>query len=70
MEGAELGAAIASERKRLGMSQRDLIARAGIGAAVLPPLETGKKTVTVPTLIRIARGLDMRASELLRKIGE
>jgi len=61
-----LGAAIRAARTRMGCSQGQVAARCGLGKAAISKAESGYHLPTVPTLIRLARGIGVSAWELLR----
>lgn len=62
------GQVIGKLRTERGMSQEVLSGLAGIARSHLSMIENGSKTANVETLWRIASALDMRLSELIRKI--
>ena len=52
-------------RKRRGLTQAELAAKAGISRGYLARLETARQDPTVTTLERLARALRVKASRLL-----
>lgn len=54
-----IGTLIRDARTKLGLSQRDLTYATHIGAEVLSAWETGKTMPSVPSLLLVARVLDM-----------
>lgn len=58
------GAAIRSLRKEKEISQEALAYLAGIDRSHMGKIERGERNVTVLNIIRIARALDCRPSEL------
>ena len=54
-------------RRLKGMSQADLAAKAGLAQANLSNIEKGKRDLTVSTLLRIARALEVKASTLIEE---
>jgi transcriptional regulator with XRE-family HTH domain len=64
--GEALGARIRSLREALGMSLRDLAARSGVSAPMLSQVERGETSPTLQVARRIAHGLELRLSQLLR----
>jgi XRE family transcriptional regulator, regulator of sulfur utilization len=48
------------------MSLRDLAVRSGVSAPMLSQVERGETSPTLQVAVRIARGLDLRLSQLLR----
>lgn len=61
------GFKIAEGRERKGWTQAELAAAAGIAQANLSNIETGKRDLTVSTLVRVARALGLRPSELIEE---
>jgi len=64
-----LGQRIREIRKERGMSQTELAEKAGISLITISRIERGERDPHLTTLLRIARGLDVRLSELLRTAG-
>jgi transcriptional regulator with XRE-family HTH domain len=60
-----LGAIVAAERKRQGLTQEQLADRAGIHVVLLSRVERGKTDARISTLMKIADGLGVEASVLL-----
>lgn len=60
----ELGGAIRAERKRLGVTQKELALTAGVGLRYLIELERGKPTARLEGIFKIlqALGMAMRVS--------
>lgn len=54
---ARLGAAIRGRRTALGVSQRELAARAGVDRAFLNGVENGRRNPTLAMLAKLADGL-------------
>jgi y4mF family transcriptional regulator len=54
---SELGAAIRSERKRLGVRQKELAMAAGTGLRFLIELERGKPTARMDGVFKVLRAL-------------
>ena len=63
-----IGQVIRDLRKEKGLSQDVLSGLAGIARTHLTMIETGSKQANFETLWRIALALDLRPSELVRKI--
>ena len=61
-----LGARIRSLRDAMGLSLRDLAARSGVSAPMLSQVERGETSPTLQVATRIAHGLELRLSQLLR----
>jgi transcriptional regulator with XRE-family HTH domain len=61
-----IGPRIRSLREAMGLSLRDLGERAGVSAPMLSQVERGETSPTLATAGRIARGLDLSLSQLLR----
>ncbi|MBD5094903.1 MAG: helix-turn-helix transcriptional regulator [Subdoligranulum sp.] len=63
-----VGQAISKERQNKGITQEVLSGLANIGRTHLSAIERGERKPTLETLWRIAAALDMRPSELVRRI--
>jgi transcriptional regulator with XRE-family HTH domain len=61
-----LGARVRTLREGLGLSLRDLSGRSGVSAPMLSQVERGETSPTVAVAERIASGLDLSLSQLLR----
>jgi len=61
-----LGARIRSLREAMSLSLRDLAARSGVSAPMLSQVERGETSPTLHIATRIAQGLELRLSQLLR----
>ena len=59
------GATLRQYRKQRRLSQPGLAARVGIRYSYISEIELGKRNITVLTLLRLARALDMPAAWLL-----
>jgi transcriptional regulator with XRE-family HTH domain len=55
-----LGRSVRDLRTRLGVSQEELAARAGVHRTFIGRIERGETNVTIASLIKIARGLRAR----------
>ncbi len=64
--GAAFGRRVRALREAMGLSLRDLAVRSGVSAPMLSQVERGETSPTVATARRIAVGLDLRLSQLLR----
>ena len=53
-------------REAMGLSLRDLAERSGVSAPMLSQVERGETSPTLAVAARIAAGLDLRLSQLLR----
>jgi transcriptional regulator with XRE-family HTH domain len=62
----QVGPRIRSLREAMGLSLRDLGERAGVSAPMLSQVERGETSPTLATAQRIANGLDLSLSQLLR----
>jgi transcriptional regulator with XRE-family HTH domain len=62
----ELGARVRALREAMSMSLRDLAERSGVSAPMLSQVERGETSPTIQVAGRIAAGLDLRLSQLLR----
>jgi transcriptional regulator with XRE-family HTH domain len=61
-----IGARVKALREASDLSLRDLAARSGVSAPMLSQVERGETSPTLTVAVRIARGLDLRLSQLLR----
>ena len=64
------GRVIRRLRRERGMSQEILSGLAALSRSHLAEIGTGKDNASVETLWRIAEGLDIRLSELFRRVEE
>jgi transcriptional regulator with XRE-family HTH domain len=53
------------ERKRLGISQEELGFRCGLHRTEISLLERAQRDPRLPTIVQLARALDVSASDLL-----
>jgi transcriptional regulator with XRE-family HTH domain len=60
-----LGDAIRAYRKRLKMTQEKLAEKTGLSVVFLSLLENGHRTVSVDALLKIAKALGVRATDLM-----
>lgn len=65
-DGAAVGARIRALREAMDLSLRDLTERSGVSAPMLSQVERGETSPTLVTAERIAAGLDLTLSQLLR----
>jgi len=63
---AVIGARVHALRDASGLSLRDLAARSGVSAPMLSQVERGETSPTLAVAARIAAGLELRLSQLLR----
>ncbi len=61
-----LGARVRALREAMGLSLRDLAVRSKVSAPMLSQVERGETSPTVQLAARIAHGLELRLSQLLR----
>jgi transcriptional regulator with XRE-family HTH domain len=61
-----IGARVKALREASGLSLRDLAARTGVSAPMLSQVERGETSPTLNVAARIAAGLELRLSQLLR----
>ncbi len=61
-----IGARIRALREAMSLSLRDLAERSGVSAPMLSQVERGETSPTLPIAGRIAAGLELRLSQLLR----
>jgi predicted nucleotidyltransferase/DNA-binding XRE family transcriptional regulator len=67
MEPATAGALLRQARKRVGLSQVDLAARAGVTQSVISAYESGQRQPSVPALARLVDATDFELTLGLRK---
>ena len=65
-DGVAVGARVKSLRDSMDLSLRDLAARSGVSAPMLSQVERGETSPTLVVAERIAAGLDLTLSQLLR----
>ncbi len=65
-DSAVIGARVKALREASGLSLRDLAERSGVSAPMLSQVERGETSPTLTVAARIASGLDLRLSQLLR----
>ena len=61
-----IGARVRSLREAMGLSLRDLAGRTGVSAPMLSQVERGETSPTLAVASRIAAGLELSLSQLLR----
>src|SRR5271169_2282354 len=61
-----IGARVKALREAASLSLRDLAQRSGVSAPMLSQVERGETSPTLSVAARIAAGLDLRLSQLLR----
>jgi len=64
----QLGANLRRLRTAAGLSQMELSNRSGVDMAEISRLERGRKDPRLTTIVRVASGLDVDASDLVRGI--
>jgi transcriptional regulator with XRE-family HTH domain len=62
----QIGPRVRALREAMDLSLRDLAERCGVSAPMLSQVERGETSPTLAVASRIARGLDLRLSQLLR----
>ncbi len=65
-DSATIGARVKALREASSLSLRDLSERSGVSAPMLSQVERGETSPTLTVAARIASGLDLRLSQLLR----
>jgi XRE family transcriptional regulator, regulator of sulfur utilization len=65
-DSAVIGARVKALREASSLSLRDLAERSGVSAPMLSQVERGETSPTLTVAARIASGLDLRLSQLLR----
>ncbi|HEX5146535.1 MAG TPA: XRE family transcriptional regulator [Conexibacter sp.] len=63
---AAIGGRVRALREAMSLSLRDLAERCGVSAPMLSQVERGETSPTLQVATRIAAGLDLRLSQLLR----
>lgn len=66
VDPASVGGRVRALREAMGLSLRDLAERCGVSAATLSQVERGESSPTLAVAGRIAEGLDLTLSQLLR----
>jgi transcriptional regulator with XRE-family HTH domain len=66
LDPAVIGARVKALRDASSLSLRDLAARSGVSAPMLSQVERGETSPTLAVAARIAAGLELRLSQLLR----
>jgi len=66
IENGAVGARVKALRDSMGLSLRDLAERSGVSAPMLSQVERGETSPTLAVAGRIASGLDLTLSQLLR----
>ncbi len=66
LSAAVIGARVKALREASGLSLRDLSERSGVSAPMLSQVERGETSPTLTVATRIAAGLELRLSQLLR----
>jgi transcriptional regulator with XRE-family HTH domain len=65
-DSTAIGARVRALRESGGLSLRDLAQRSGVSAPMLSQVERGETSPTLTVAARIAEGLELRLSQLLR----
>lgn len=63
------GEVVRAERKRQKLTQEELAHRAGISAVFMSDIERGVENVTLETIAKLSKGLQVKLGELLLKAG-
>ena len=66
LDAAAIGARIKALREAMGLSLRDLAERSGVSAPMLSQVERGETSPTLQVASKIAAGLELTLSQLLR----
>ncbi|HEY7933229.1 MAG TPA: XRE family transcriptional regulator [Solirubrobacteraceae bacterium] len=66
LDPAVIGARVRALRESSSLSLRDLAARSGVSAPMLSQVERGETSPTLTVAARIASGLELKLSQLLR----
>lgn len=70
LDSVKVGQTIAYFRQRKGMSQEVLSGLADIGRSHLSAIERGERKPTLETLYRICCAMDIKMSEVMKKLEE
>src|SRR5271167_724043 len=65
-DAAAVGPRVRALREAMGLSLRELALRCGVSSAMLSHVERGETSPTLAVASRIAAGLELRLSQLLR----
>ncbi len=65
----QFGAAIRNYRDKLGISQEELAARAGLHRTYISDVERGARNVSLESIHRLAEALEVTLSVLFLKLG-
>jgi transcriptional regulator with XRE-family HTH domain len=65
----QLGNIVRAERQARKFTQQKLAFEAGLSLTYVGEIERGQRMVSVDTLLRVARALDLTAAQLLEKAG-
>lgn len=65
----KLGDAIRARRQALKMSQEALADAAGINRTHMGEVERGKRNISFMSVVKIARAMDARASDIIAEAG-
>ena len=65
----QLGVTVRSERQARKLTQRQLAFEAELSLTYIGEIERGQRMVSIDTLQRVARAIDLTAAELLAKAG-
>ena len=65
-DSAAVGPRVRALREAMGLSLRELALRCGVSSAMLSQVERGETSPTLQVATRIAAGLELRLSQLLR----
>lgn len=65
----QLGQTVRAERQARTLTQQELAFEAGLSLTYVGEIERGQRMVSVDTLLRVARALNLTAAQLLVKAG-
>ena len=65
----QLGHTVRAERQVRKLTQQELAFEAELSLTYVGEIERGQRMVSVDTLLRVARALDLTAAQLLEKAG-
>jgi transcriptional regulator with XRE-family HTH domain len=65
----QLGNTVRAERQARKLTQQELAFQAELSLTYVGEIERGQRMVSIDTLLRVARALDLTAAQLLEKAG-
>ena len=65
----QLGQTLRSERQALNLTQQELAFEAGLSLTYIGEIERGQRMISVDTLQRVARAVNLTGAQLLARAG-